>query len=148
MAYPHGMYEVILDRLLVTTAEASGTHKLDSTGDKARWGPGYVPHLVKAITITLDAVPGDAGVVKGDKRPTFGSNTGRGDGDVFIVNLATTHLAGDVIYKALNVLLKPGEEVVVEVTDASASVVAAKIALLVEPSWEEAVNNTKMVKTT
>lgn len=128
-----------------------GTAVLDLTtiGDKARWSPAFQPAIVRAVGIQLNAAPGDAGVVKGDKRPTFGSDTGRGDGDVFVANLATTHAAGNVVYKkALNVKISPGEEVVIEVTDASAAVSAAKISLFIEQAPEEPGNITAMKAST
>lgn len=56
-------------------------------------------------------------VVKFDKRPTAGSDTDRGDGDVASFALETT-AAGKVMYDEgeLGDTLEPGEEVVVELT--------------------------------
>jgi hypothetical protein len=140
--YAHTKYEV---PLTVGTA----TLDLTSTGDKARWSPGFTPHIIRAVAIQLNATPGDAGVVKGDIRQGFGSDAvgTRGDGDAFVVNLATTHTvtAGSIprtIYKEVNVVIKPGQELVIEVTDASASVSAAKMVLMVEPTWERPANVT------
>lgn len=139
--YTH-KYEVNLNN-------AAAVLDLTSTGDKARWNPGFVPHIVRAVVVALNAVPGDAGVVKFDKRVTFASDTGRGDGDVAVVNLLTTHLAGDVIYKdQLNVRIDPGQEVVVEVTDASAAVTGARVSLWVEPIFEHPDNDTNLKATT
>lgn len=147
MAYTHTKYEVDL---------TSGTATLDltSTGDKAVWGVGLVPHIVRAAAIVINATPGDAGVVKGDLRPTRGSDTSRTDGTVFTINMATSHTftAGTtrkIIYHVPSspVTVMPGQEVVVEVTDASASVNAAKMYLLVEPSWDQPGNITGMVAT-
>lgn len=132
-------------------ALTTGTAVLDltTTGDKARWNPGIRPMVIRAIAIHLNAAPGDAGVVKFDKRPTFASDTGRGDGDVAVINLATTHAAGAVVYKkGLNVEIAADEEVVMEVTDASAAVSGAKCTLFVEPRPEEPANNTTLVATT
>lgn len=148
MAYTHTKYEVPM---------TTGTSVLDltSTGDKARWSPAMVPHIVRAVAIILNATPGDSGVVKGDLRPTIGSDTSRTDGTVFTINLATSHTftAGTVrkvIYHvpAAPVTVMPGQEVVVEVTDASASVNGAKISFLVEPAWDQPGNITGMVATT
>ncbi len=112
---------------------------LSSTGDKGTWGPGFVPCIVRAAAIVLNATPGDAGVIKGDLRPTRGSDTNRTDGTVFTINLATSHTftAGSVqkvIYHipTTPVTVYPGQEVVVEVTDASASVTAARVVLYLE----------------
>lgn len=119
---------------------------LTTTGDKARWSPMFAPTRIHAISLALNATPGDAGVVKFDKRPTFGSDTSRGDGDVAVLNLATTHTVtggtqARVVYKMdLNILIQPGEEVVMEVTDASAAVTASKCSFWVEPVYETPAN--------
>jgi len=124
----------------------SGTAVLDvtSTGDKAIWGPVCVPHYVRMVAVTLNATPGDAGVIKGDLRLTRGSDTNRTDGTVFTINLATTHTvtAGSVSkviyhYIANPPLIYPGQEVVVEVTDASAADSAVKMSFWVEAVYED-----------
>lgn len=139
MAYTNG------GLLEVPMTVAAATLDLTSTGDKARYAPGLSPVIVRGVVIQLNAIPGDAGVVKGDKRPTFGSDTSRGDGDVFVLNMTTSHAAGNSVYKmGLNATLNPGQELVIEVTDASAAVNAAKITLLVEPSPEQPANITAM----
>jgi len=128
----------------------TGTAVLDlagSTGDKARWAPIF-PTTIRFVALLLNAIPGDAGVVKGDIRPTFGSDTNRGDGDAFVINLATSHVAGGMVYKEVNVTLQPGQELVVECTDASASVSAAKMSLWVETVYDRPLNNAKMVAST
>jgi hypothetical protein len=138
MAYDNTQYEMSVASLDLT-----------STGDKAEFNFGYVPHIIRAAAVILNAAPGDAGVVKFDKRVTYESDTGRGDGDVAVINMLTTHSAGQVIYKNnLAVEIKPGEQVVAEVTDASASVTAATVVLFVEPAWETPANRTIMVETT
>lgn len=144
MSYAHGLQEVRM-------GASTGVTNLDltSTGDKARWAPGLCPMVVRQVSVLVNAAPGDAGVVKFDKRPTYGSDTSRGDGDVAVVNLATSHAAGKCVYKKnLNVTINPGQEVVAEVTDASASVNGAQITLLVEPAYEEPGNVSAMVAST
>lgn len=129
---------------------------LSSTGDKALWGPNFVTHIVIAMAVALNATPGDAGVLKFDLRPTTGSDTSRTDGTVGIINLATTHTftAGSVqpvvFYRPTTpIVVKPGQEVVAEMTDASASVTAASITLWVEPVYSTpGVDNTAMIVTT
>lgn len=135
----------------IRMAAVTGTTNLDltSTGDKARWAPGQQPVIIRGVAVALNAAPGDAGVVKIDVRPTYGSDTSRGDGDGGVVNLLTSHTAGKVVYKlGLNKAVNPGMEVVAEVTDASASVNSAQITLLVEPAYEQPANITAMVATT
>lgn len=135
--YTNARYEVNL---------TSGTAVLDltSTGDKAIWGPVCAPCYIRMVAVTLNATPGDAGVLKGDLRLTRGSDTNRTDGTVFTINLATTHTvtAGSVSkvifhYPTNPPLIYPGQEVVFEVTDASASVSAAKASFWVESVYED-----------
>lgn len=135
----------------VRMGAVTGTTNLDltSTGDKARWAPGLAPVIVRQVAVIVNAAPGDAGVVKIDKRPTYGSDTSRGDGDGGVINMLTSHAAGNVIYKSgLNVTVNPGQELVAEVTDASANVNSAQIVLLVEPSPEQPANISAMKATT
>lgn len=142
--YTSGQYEVPM-------TVGTSTLDLTTTGDKARWAPGLVPVIVRGVVLQLNAQPGDAGVLKFDKRPTFGSDTSRGDGDVAVLNLiaGAAHAAGKQVYKmGLNVQINPGQEVVVEMTDASASVNAAKVSLLVEPIPEQPANISAMVLST
>ncbi|WP_028316699.1 hypothetical protein [Desulfatibacillum aliphaticivorans] len=56
-------------------------------------------------------------VVKFDKRPTAGSDSGRGDGDLGVLNLSTTS-AGKVMYDhaGRGTRLEAGEEIVVQLT--------------------------------
>lgn len=122
-----------------------------TTGDKARFSFPLFPAIIRAVALESNATPGDVGVVKLDKRPTFSSDTNRGDGDVAVLNIlaSATHGAGKVIYKrGLNVKVSPGEEVVVEVTDASASLNAAKVTVVWEPLWEEPANIAAMIAST
>jgi hypothetical protein len=138
MAYPHS-------RALVPMTVGTATLDFTTTGDKARWSPGYLKVIIRAVAVELNAAPGDAGIVRFDKRVTFASDTGRINGGVATVNLATTHAAGSVVYKdGLNATIEPGEEVVVTVTDASAGVSGAKVTLYVEPQWENPANFSKM----
>jgi hypothetical protein len=114
-----------------------------ATADIAQWAPVCVPHRIHMIAIALNATPGDAGVVKFDLRPTVGSDTNRTDGTVGIINLATSHTftagsAQPVIYEELDepFVVYPGQEVIAQVTDASANATAVHIGLWVEPVYE------------
>lgn len=140
---------MVYEMMEVQMSVGAATLDLTTLGDKARYSPAVQPVIIRAVGIQLNAAPGDAGVVKLDKRPTFASDTNRGDGDVGVVNLATTHTAGQVVYKkGLNTKVSPGQEIVVEVTDASANVNAAKITLFVEQAPEEPGNITGMIAST
>lgn len=140
---------MVFEMVEVQLVDGTGVLDLTTTGDKARWSPGFRPYVIRGVAVMLNAAPGDAGVVKFDKRITFGSDTGRGDGDVAVVNLATAHPAGESIYKGnLNVEIKPGEEVVMEVTDASASVNGARAVLFLEARPEAPANLAGMTAST
>lgn len=138
MAYVHSKYEVILAKGADLNSVA------DVTG--ARWSPGLVPHYVRAVALCIDNAIGGAGVLKFDKRATHGSDTGRGDGDVAVLTIPNSTAGGVILYKeGLNVLIRPGEEVVAEVTDATAASDTGTIILYVEPSWERPANNAAML---
>lgn len=116
----------------------------DVTG--ATYAPGLQPVWVVGVAAAIDNDIGAAGVVKFDKRPTFGSNTNRGDGDVAVLNLTTAHLGGKVVYKMITpVKISPGEEVVAEVTDATAASDTADLFLLLSPTAEVPGNLSAMV---
>lgn len=146
--YTNSRYEVRM---------TSGTATIDatSTGDKAVWGPGIVPHIVRAVSISLNADPGDTGTVKFDLRPTRGSDTSRTDGTVGTIELLTTHdfTAGSipaVIYHfpSTPVTVYPGQEVVCEVTASAANVSACSVSLWVEAYYDDPDNLTGMIATT
>ena len=118
----------------------------DVTG--ATYAPAFLPVWVVGVAAIIDNDVGATGVIKFDKRPTFGSNTNRGDGDVGVLNLTTAHLQGKVVYKYITpVKISPGEEVVAEVTDATAASDTADIILLLSSSAEVPGNIASMVLT-
>ena len=135
----------------------SGTAFVDvtSTGDKAVWGPAFVPHIVRAVAISLSADPADTGTVKFDLRPTRGSDTSRTDGTVGTIELLTTHnfTAGElpaVIYHVPTspVTVYPGQEVVCEVTASAAGPSACSVSMWVEAFYDDPDNQTGMTATT
>lgn len=76
--------------------------------------------LAGAVVTEVCAGSSTTPVVKFDKRPTAGSDTDRGDGDVASLALATT-AAGKVMYDlvAIGDVLEPGEEIVVQLVTAA-----------------------------
>lgn len=120
---------------------------LTTTGDKGNYAPGNIPYYVRGVAIVAKVAGSAAGVVKGDKQPTAGSASGRGDGDVFVLTALNPHAQGKVMFKDnMKVLLKPGEQVVIEVTTAWTGVSNADVILFLEPAWEHADNNTNMIR--
>lgn len=90
------------------------------------------------------------GQVKYDLRPTAGSDTDRGNGDIAHFNMGTT-AAGKVLYDdvARGTILYPGQQVVVEIAVQPATGPAGHIIpqLLVVPVPETAANLDDMVET-
>lgn len=107
--------------------------------------------LAGAHVTETNAGTSTPGVVKFDKRPTAGSDTDRGDGDIATLNMGTT-AAGKTIYDevAVGTELNPGEEVVVEIATQPAGSPAGHFRpfLLVEYLPETKANMTNMVATT
>jgi len=136
--YTHGSYEWMLGRAQVVT----------STGDKLFWSPGLTPWVVRgwAAVITTAIQAADQAIVSLDRRPTAGSDTGRVNDMVGSLTIPGGTVAGKAYYKdGFQAKIVPGEEAVVEVTDASAAG-AATFILFLEPSWDEPANNANMVK--
>jgi hypothetical protein len=114
-----------------------------STGDVALWGPGFVPHIVRAASITLSADCSGAGDLAFDLRPTRGDDTSRTSSTVaaITVPVTTAWTAGSaqLVYydiPASPVTVYPGQEVVAEVTDAITGPSACQITLWVEPVYQ------------
>lgn len=140
MSYTDGGF---IQQDIVKSGSLVGTG--DITG--AVWAPGYQPVIVRAASVVLTVALACAATVKLDKRPTPGSDSGRGDGDVAVITLPNGQAAGTVVYKdQLNVKVSPGEEIVAEVTDAGGGSAAGHIAIHIEPSFEIPANNTEMTE--
>lgn len=140
MSYDHTQLETIVAK------DAS----VASAADVGDWAPGYVPMIIRAVALVFTTAANATGALKVDKRPTAGSDTARGDGDVATINYTTTTGAqGKVVYKdGLSIKVSPGEEVVFQITDATPTAGNAHLILFVEPSWEQPGNNTDMAATT
>jgi len=107
------------------------------------------------FTITQLVSGGVIPVVKFDKRPTAGSDTNRGDGDVGTLTLSATAAAGKAYYEDTDYkddgtgswvgTLNEGDQVVVQVTTASGANGTGIPWLLMEPDLERPANNSAMV---
>lgn len=133
MAYTHSKQEIIVVK------DAS----LASAADVGHWGPGAIPHVIRAVALVFTTAANATGVLKIDKRPTAGSDSSRGDGDVAVLNYTTTTGAqGKIVYlEGLNVEIAPSEEIVAQVTDATPTAGNAHVILYVEPRFESLANN-------
>ncbi|SRR5712691_1490684 len=118
-----------------------------TTGVKARFAMPYKAYL-RRVAVGLNAVPGDAGIVLVKKYVTPGVATGAVT--LATLNMLTTHAIGQVVYFdfTTTVTVSEGDELIFEVTDASAAVNAADCWAIVRQSPEVAANNSEMVLTT
>jgi hypothetical protein len=145
--YDTGRYEAVM-----VTAAGVPTTTIASTGQKLFWTPGMVPHIIRGISVNINVTPGDAGVLRFDKRVTYSDDTNIVTG-VATINMLTTHTftggtQARVVYVETNILINPGEELVMNVTDASASTTAAKVTLWLEAAYARPLNNAAMIATT
>lgn len=139
MAYPHIQYQVMM-----TTSGVSAT----TSGDKAEWHCGLVPHIVRKVGIvyTTSGVDGTAASFKfyqislasGASATTFQTLVG-----------VATDKSGHVIYKSdLNVTVNPGSKVVFNVPAIVSGACNVVPFLWVEPAWERLANVTNARVTT
>ena len=136
MSYDHTKYEVLVLPSAV----------LQTPADKGSWGPGYINHYLRAVSVLITVTTtGPSGVIAGDILQADGTTRGAADAfNITVPNLA----AGKVVYKdGLNVLLTPGMRVFAELITATTAGSGA-ITFYVEPSWSNPRNNTTMVAST
>lgn len=138
MAYTHSQYEVMMTNVAVTT----------STGDKAQWAPGYVPHLLRAWAFLVTTQPTVTSLILDlDKQPTAGSASGRIADFVSPLKVPIATTQGKSVYKdGLQSKVSPGEQLIYNITQASTAG-GGSVLIFVEPTWEVPGNNTNMVAT-
>jgi len=106
--------------------------------------------FLAALIITETCAGTTPGVVKFDRRPTAGSDTSRGDGDIASFAMGTT-AAGKVLYDevAKGTKLNAGDEIVVQITTQPVTGPAGHFepVLLVKPAEETKANQTDLVVT-
>jgi len=107
--------------------EASASN-MTSTADVATFTPSTEVEVYEfGVVITTDLTASDNLIIAADLRTVAGSDTGRGNGDVGTLTIAAGSSggidAGDVIMcrPSAPVAVSPGEEVVIEVTNAVAA---------------------------
>ena len=135
---------------------AGAAQSLTSAADIHIWTiPIKCIPIRAGFTLTTTVSSSVSAVVKFDRRPTAGSDTDRGDGDVGTITIPTTAAAGKAYYEKTDFVdaatgdwvqdLDEGEQVVVQVTTAATSAGAGIPWLLVELNPEMPANNTAMV---
>ena len=114
----------------------------DSAADVLRYVVPFKCELrqIQAHVLGTEAT---ALVVKADKRPTAGSDTGRGDGDLGSITFGASNLQGKVLTDTptSRLTLDRGEEMVLQVTTASTCDKAVAFEVLVERIAEVDGNN-------
>lgn len=121
-----------------------------AAGDVARF---IIPFRCRIYSCQLHITETCAGTTQGevafDLRPTAGSDTNRGDGDVAYFYMGTT-AGGKFLYQhsAKGLVLIPGKEVVVQITVQPVTNPAGHFepVLLVHPAHETVTNLARMVK--
>jgi len=120
-----------------------------TTGDKAtipvpfKCRVEYVWALVNTASAHATAF-----VLKFDKRPTAGSDTGRGDGDVGVLSkTASASQAGKMLYErpSTHIELNAGDQVIAEVTTANGDACLVDAGVVVEFIGEKFGDNSDYV---
>lgn len=121
----------------------------NSTGDKATLLIPFKCRLKRSyVVVNGTSAHATAFVIKFDKRPTAGSDTGRGDGDCGVVSkTASVAQQGKYLYEdaATSIILDEGDQVIVEVTTAQGEACVVDAGILVEYIPERPGNNSAMV---
>jgi hypothetical protein len=136
---------------------AGAAQALTSAADIHIWTIPFRCRPIRAgVSLTTTVSSSVSVVVKFDRRPTAGSDSSRGDGDVGALTIPTTAAAGKAYYENTDYVstgtagawvatLDEGEQVVVQVVTPSDSAGNGVPWLLVEIDPEQPGNNTAMV---
>ena len=130
----------------IAGAAVTGGVDLVITGIKARWAPGFVPHIIKgaAIVQTATTFGTNAGVFGFEADLTTPGTPTR----LFSITIPTAGAIHSSVYfrPTRYIEIKPGQ--VVDFLVTAAGVGGAEVILYVEPRWEEPGNITGMYQTT
>jgi hypothetical protein len=120
---------------------------LNSLADGTAWTPKFNKVQVVAVIAEVTNAIGGAGEIRFDKRITFGSDTGRGDGDLGIMTVPDTTAVGKQIYvrPATAMTLSPGEQLVPQVTNVTAASDTADIYVVYHVVPESVENKANLV---
>jgi len=134
-------YDQQKDQLLLAIAAAT-----TATGVIAgtRWYPPFHPVTVQEFSAQITTSPTvTATILALKRRPTPGSATG--EVIILTLTLPVAAVIGNVYYKrGGDTKISPGDELVVDVTQASTAG-AATMGCAWSPSWEAPANNAKMI---
>jgi len=138
MAYDHTQYSIEVASAAVCT----------STGEKGDWSPGYVPHVVRALTVDVEVASATTtSCVVTFYRNTLGTTTTTNRTTIDTITVPGATAAGSVYYvDGLNAEISPGQELQATVTTAATTTGTNTITALVEPRWESPDNDTNMTE--
>lgn len=135
-------------------ADTLGVDLDQSPADIARFAPAMKFRVKYVACVVTETSAGDTttGVVKFDKRPTAGSDTSRGDGDIGHIKVLTT-AAGKCLFDRAGhgEVIEPGEEVIFQlVTQATGTGAAGHVIPFIVGSYmpQRPESGTNMVETT
>lgn len=136
MSYSHTQHDS-----LIASAVA-----LTPTGNKGTWPVTGLAKTIRRISavVTTATTAADPCILSFDIRPTAGSDTNRVDAGVGTVTIPGNTAVGTVVYKNVNVTVRPGQEILLRATDATAAGVAT-VGMTVEEAWETPANVAAMV---
>jgi hypothetical protein len=118
---------------------------LQTPADKLYWAPVVPTRLLFAVaTVTVATTAADNAIIAFDKRITSGSDTGRVELDQLEIAGGAPQGRAAYVNLANAPQLVPGDELVVELLNASVAG-TAHIDLWVEQTWETPLNNADMV---
>lgn len=139
MAYPHGQYQVMM-----TTSGISAT----TSGDKAEWHCGAVPHILRRAGVIYTTSGVDATAFSALFRLLALASGSTASTMATVIGTATDKV-GHVVYKdSLNQTVNPGSKVVFNIPAIVSGACNVVPFLWVEPSWERLANVTNARVTT
>lgn len=105
-------------QVLVGVGTAGAALALSSTADIYTFTLPRRCQVTEIGVVDIVNAGSDAYTVKFDRRPTAGSDTGRGDGDVGTLTSVASPTVGEATRRFVDVELNKHDQVVVEVTNA------------------------------
>lgn len=144
MAYTHSKYEV----KPLTTELNRGSKLATGTGEYGRWSPFYVPHIIRAIGVTVLSTDTFLSPLSFSFRTaTAGAASATDNQFATFGSIPTTgNLQGNTYFRdGLNQEISAGQEVVA-VNLSTNTLGKVSISLYVEPRWENPANQTRLTE--
>lgn len=150
MAYNHSKYEA----QITSSGGNTWIGLTTAAAEVGRWSPGFMPHIVRAVSITILGATGLTATPVISIRKTTSAGAADATGEEFAqitlatAALATTSLRGNVYYAGgLDTEIQPGQELVLANTVAVTGAGDISANVYVEPRWETPANLSQMTVT-